>query len=166
MKKQWIALTIALCVLCISAVAAFAVPQTISRTDSGNVNNLIICNNVANGTATTFEPVYALSGSGIQGATVSLFGYNPSGDNMSLLSAKTADGSVQPVQWQIGPSGLFLQEVRLAEGSNLFALYAEKDGNVQITQIEIERMNEDFFSVIKGIKVDLTKIYDSIVSGS
>ncbi|MBC7764852.1 MAG: hypothetical protein H7Y41_00080 [Hyphomonadaceae bacterium] len=161
--KRWF-IIFATVMMMLLPISVFASPDTLGLDEKGTVDSLIVCNNGTGEGETTFETNFVLSGSGKQNVVATMYIF----DNETQLYKKvyiTKDGKLVEAEWVIGASGLFMQEVTLTEGNNKFAIRAAKEGDTQVVHLEIVRMNQDFFAIIKGIKVDLNAIYDSILNG-
>lgn len=143
------------------AVTGFAAPDEMAADDKGNATDLIILNNPAGEEIVTFEKSYILSGSGQEGIIVTLYVYS-SADNKYKKIFIQEDGKLKPVEWQIGESGQFMNEIELSDGNNKFALRAEKDENTY----QVEKLNitfkKGFLNTIKDLTIDFKDIKNFI----
>ncbi|NLY43335.1 MAG: hypothetical protein GX066_05075 [Clostridiaceae bacterium] len=157
--KRFIALILAMFIMSVAGTA-FAAPEIMSVNDMGNATDLIILNNNTGEEITVFEKNYVISGSGQEGVTVTLYLYNSTDNVYKKLYIVTKDGEKKLMEWKIGPSGLFLGEVQLAEGNNWFALRAE-DGasNYQVEKINVT-FKKGFIAFIKDLSIGFSEIKD------
>lgn len=155
--KRFIAIIVMIFTMSVAGTA-FAAPDIMSVNDRGNATDLIILNNSGE-EITVFSKDYVISGSGQEGVVVTLYIYN-STDNVYKKVYITKDGEPKLMEWKIGPSGLFMDEVQLVEGNNRFALRAE-DG---VSKYQVEKLNvifkKGFITFIKDLSIGFNEIRD------
>ncbi|MDK2801026.1 MAG: hypothetical protein PWP27_2436 [Clostridiales bacterium] len=162
MFKRLLQIFIITFILSIPAVV-MAAPDEMSTDDKGNATDLIILNNAVDEEITTFEENYILSGSGQEGVAVTLYVYNSESDKYQKVFI-TEEDIKKPVEWEIGASGLFAQQVDLKKGKNAFALRAELDEETyQVIKIDIKRQNKDFITKIKDLKIGIGNVLDTLM---
>ena len=144
MLKKIIA-SLCVVVVLISTVA-FAAPDVLYPTTTGNSNNIIVITNPPTDKSATFDMSYIISGYGKKGSEVTIYTY----DNGVYKKS--------PYTWTIGASGLFFKKITLARGKNALVCYAESGLENQTVPLEITYLGANFIGTLNSVKIDVTKV--------
>ncbi len=159
MFKKLVQLFIILAIISIVTIG-FASPEEMSVDDNGNITGLIILNNPREGN--TFEKEYVLSGSGKEGIMLTVYMYNSETNNYKKVYIVDEVG-IKPAEWEIGASGIVMQEIQLEKGKNLISLRATLDDyNYQVIKIDVNLLSKDLLMRLKELNINLGDIYNKI----
>ena len=159
MKKFYIAfISAVLCVLFGSA-AAYAAPETVASDAVGNTYELVVVTKPQNQKDSTFDSGYIISGYGKEGTVVTLYWHDSTENVYRKIYNETqyvdAAGAAQKTYAEasatIGASGLFMNTVNLAQGSNNILVRAEKGDCVQLMRLSVTKYNYNLFDIIKSL---------------
>lgn len=138
---------VAVCVIVMAVSAvAYASPDVLYSTSTGNSNNIIVITNPPTDKSATFDMSYIISGYGRQGATVTIYIYDNGVYKKSSYS------------WTIGASGLFFKKITLAKGKNALICYAESGSSNQTVPLEITYLGSNFIGTLNNAKIDVTQV--------
>ncbi len=146
MKRKIISMMLALLVLFSVPCVSYAAYETsIPLTAQGSSSNLIYIKRPQSHSASTSDKTYTISAVGSAGTSVKVFRYSP--DDNTCVLIKSAK--------QIGASGLYSTVVDLPASSNTFVVYAEKDGQDQVVQIQISKVKKSTVDRLKSVTVNI-----------
>ena len=142
MRKVCLAVLMAV-ILALGQFAVFASPETISADSAGNSNSLVVVTKPKNQKDSTFDSEYIISGYGKENTVVTYYKYS-SDDGVykkvyNNVQYVDADGVTQKVQTasevKIGTSGMFMSQLSLTQGENVFLVRAENGDKVQLMKL-------------------------------
>lgn len=135
----------ALVLLSIPCVSYAAYETSIPLTAQGSSSSLIYIKRPQSHSASTSDKTYTISAVGSAGTTIRVYRYSDADDTCVLIkSAK-----------QIGASGLYSTVLDLPNSSNTFVVYAEKDGQDQVVQIQISKVKKSTVDKLKSVTVNI-----------
>ena len=157
--KRIISLFLILAVMAVCSVSVFASPETLAANVSGNTSDLIMVTKPENQKDTTFSSTYIISGYGMGGTVVTLYGYNSATGVFEKVYNNTqyvdANGATQTTrsaaEVTIGTSGLFMENVGLADGENTILVRAANGDRVQVMKLSLVKYNYTIIDLIKSL---------------
>lgn len=146
-------------ILLVFGIGVFASPETISADVTGTTSDLISITKPENQKDSTFNSTYIISGYGMGGTVVTLYGYNPQTGLYEKVYNATefvnANGESQNVQTSaevtIGTSGLFMGAVNLGDGENTILVRAANGDQVQLMKLSLTKYNYNIIDLIKAL---------------
>ena len=155
MKKLAVVLLIFISVLTVS-VNCFAAPSVVESGNTGNTSSLIVIKKPETSVSSTTKKNYTLTAVTLSGTEVSLYSYNPSTGLFELK--KDAYGN--PMTKIVGASGIYLQEINLAEETNYMLVRAQcDDGRYQNVRLNITLLNQSLLDSIKGFAANFRTVF-------
>ncbi len=147
-------------VILLIPVITFGAPDQLEVDASGTVTGLINISNLEQDI--TFEQDYVLRGSGKQSVQVTVYVYHEETQaykQLMIINTEYLEQEEEPLiyprQWKVGASGLIMQTIQLQEGKNRFKLYAQKDQDYEIIDIEITLLKRDWLQAIKDLNINI-----------
>jgi hypothetical protein len=153
MIKRLLQGVILVAVLLIST-AVFAAPDVMDANTQGTTTGLIYLTSPSEENVSVSENIYVLGGRGQQGAVVTLYLYDNEEEMYKKVIVVEEDGN-KPVEWEIGASGVFIQETELLRGKNELALRADFGDDYQVVKIIITVQD---LSILRNGRLDLIRL--------
>lgn len=135
----------------------------------GNSDALIDVKNPEGPSYTTSAKTFVISAIAVEGATVSVFSFNPETGYYEKLYTEVTEivdetpvVKTVPVESVVGASGLYAQQITLKDGLNNILVYATKDGMDETVRFDINFLGESFLDKIKAFTVEIATEIGSI----
>ena len=153
--KKLIALFISLILMFGTLSVLAANPTSLSPSDNGTVNNLVVVKKPETKNSATLKKTYGVTGTGKSGVSVAYYKFN----GTTYIALKDANG--QPAQTTIGNAGVFYKQVALSEGHNKFAVRAEAPGGAyQVVYFDINVLNQTILNNVNGFSNGIQSLYN------
>ena len=152
--KTLTALTLA-AIMCLGTLTAFASSDTVTRDYAGSCSFLMAIKNPEAVSSTTSTKTFVLSAVAVPGAIITLYKLNP---ETNLYDKIYVDYG--PLETAVGASGLYAQQITLAEGMNNYMVYATNGFDDQAIHLEIKLLSEGIIDKIKSLTIDFANSFN------
>ena len=141
-------------IMCICPAVSNASSEMIAHDYAGTCDWLVAVKNPATISSTTSTKTFVLSAVAIPGAIITIYNFNP---QTNLYEKVYVEG--EALETTVGASGLYAQQITLAEGVNNLLIYATNGFDDQATRLDINLISEGFIDKIKSFTIDFTNIF-------
>lgn len=151
--KTLIALSL-VAIICAMPIVSSASSEMVTRDYASSCNWLMTIKNPETAIYTTSTKTFVLSAVAIPGAIITVYNLNP---YTNLYEKIYVDGT--PLESTVGASGLWVQQVTLAEGMNNLMVYATNGFDDQANRLEINLLSDGIIDKIKSFTIDFANLF-------
>lgn len=146
--KLWKLITIVLAVcLFVLPLSAFASAESLSKTYTGNTEDLIDIKNPEASATSTTNKACVVSAVAVPGTTVTLYKLDTESDKYIKLYSE--DGKA--LEAVVGASGLYAQSLELKTGANNIMAVATNGSSTEVIKLEITLVKNNVADIIRNI---------------